>query len=205
MSAELSIEVAGEPLERAMADLLVAPLFADERPLRGAAGRVDWRLCGQLSRLVAQRRLVGEPGEAALLVAFAGLRASRLLVVGAGPRAQAAAEASADLVRAVVGRAARLGVSSAALPLSEEAAARVDGLAGAAATALAEVSDAARLELRLLVAPEEVLRVSELLRRNGAPGAPPGVAVRLPTAARSTAPRPRQAPSAAPRGGELVK
>ena len=33
-------------------DCLVLPVFKDDRPLRGAAGLADWRLCGRLSRLV---------------------------------------------------------------------------------------------------------------------------------------------------------
>ena len=205
MSHELSIDVVGAPLERAAADLVVAPLFEDERPLRGAAGRVDWRLCGQLSSLVAEGRLAGAPGEAALLVAFAGLRASRLLVVGAGPQAGTGEGALAELIRVAVERVARLGLASMAFPLWGDAASRVDGLAGAAASALAAATDEAQLELRLVVAPEEVLRVSDLLRRTGAPGAPPGVAVRLPAAARSPASRPGSAAVVAPRGGELVK
>ena len=43
-------------------ETLVLPFFADERPLRGAAGLCDWRLCGRLSRLLAvgaRRRRAG--------------------------------------------------------------------------------------------------------------------------------------------------
>ena len=44
-------------IERVRADLAVVPLFAGERPLLGAAGRVDWRLCGRLSHLFAAGHL----------------------------------------------------------------------------------------------------------------------------------------------------
>src|SRR5260221_14536712 len=50
-------------------ELLVAPFFADERPLRGTGGLVDWRLCGRLSRLLAARRVTGALGETPLLPA----------------------------------------------------------------------------------------------------------------------------------------
>ena len=40
-------------------DALVLPIFADERPLRGAAGLCDWRLNGRLSRLVRAKRATG--------------------------------------------------------------------------------------------------------------------------------------------------
>ena len=35
-------------------DCLVLSVFKDDRPLRGAAGLADWRMCGRLSRLVDQ-------------------------------------------------------------------------------------------------------------------------------------------------------
>lgn len=50
-----------------VADALVVTLFSDERPLRGAAGLADWRLCGRLSRLVRSGRFTGARGESLLL------------------------------------------------------------------------------------------------------------------------------------------
>lgn len=49
-------------------DALVVPVWSDVRPLRGAAGLLDWRLCGRLSRLLQQGRLLGTTGEKLLLV-----------------------------------------------------------------------------------------------------------------------------------------
>jgi hypothetical protein len=40
-------------------ETLVLPFFADERPLRGAAGLCDWRLCGRLSRLLQSSSVAG--------------------------------------------------------------------------------------------------------------------------------------------------
>ena len=47
-------------------ETLVLPFFADERPLRGAAGLCDWRLCGRLSRLLQSSRVAGKWGETTL-------------------------------------------------------------------------------------------------------------------------------------------
>src|SRR5438874_9265009 len=47
-------------------EALVLPFFSDERPLRGAAGLCDWRLCGRLSRLLASGRVQGQWGETTL-------------------------------------------------------------------------------------------------------------------------------------------
>ncbi len=49
---ELSIEVREDALHRVEGDCAVVGVFADQRPLRGGAGLVDWRLCGRLGELL---------------------------------------------------------------------------------------------------------------------------------------------------------
>ena len=43
-------------------ETLVLPFFVDERPLRGAAGLCDWRLCGRLSRMLQSARVGRQVG-----------------------------------------------------------------------------------------------------------------------------------------------
>jgi hypothetical protein len=62
----------------------VLPVFKDDRPLRGAAGLADWRLCGRLSRLVKSNRATAEAGETLLLPPGRRLRFSRILWFGLG-------------------------------------------------------------------------------------------------------------------------
>jgi len=65
-------------------DTLLLPIFCDERPLRGAAGLADWRLCGRLTRLIKSGRASGARGETLLLPAGRRLRFRRLLMFGLG-------------------------------------------------------------------------------------------------------------------------
>ena len=65
-------------------DSLVLPVFKDDRPLRGAAGLADWRLCGRLSRLVKSNRATAEAGEALMLPPGRRLRFARILWFGLG-------------------------------------------------------------------------------------------------------------------------
>ncbi len=65
-------------------DCLVLPVFKDDRPLRGAAGLADWRLCGKLSRLLKASNVSGEQGESMLLPPGRRLRFGRLLWFGLG-------------------------------------------------------------------------------------------------------------------------
>ena len=83
----------------------MVPLFASERPLRAAAGRVDWRLCGRLSHLFAEGRLSGAVGEAVLLPGGGGICApARAPALGAGDRAQIDAAAWARWVADALAR-----------------------------------------------------------------------------------------------------
>jgi hypothetical protein len=70
----------------ASADVLALGIFEDERPLRGAAGLADWRLCGRLTRLLKSGRIRGKRGET-LMVPPAGHRLPfpRLVLFGLGP------------------------------------------------------------------------------------------------------------------------
>ena len=77
MTVTWVIEMDDQPVERVRADLLVAPFFAGERPLRGAAGRLDWRLCGHLSEMLRRNAFDGAEGDLILVPTGASARAPR--------------------------------------------------------------------------------------------------------------------------------
>lgn len=181
MSA-LWIELETAPLESARGDVVFVLFFQDERPLRGGAGRADWRLCGRLSELLVRKRLSGAPGEAALLPSGGGLRAPMLVALGAGTRRDFGEAAWARIARDVAARslALRARRSVLALPAADELGLRqrLEGLVDAAAAALAERSGD-ELLLRVVIPREEVLRASELLRGYRPRGLPESVTLRL--------------------------
>lgn len=74
-------------LDQASAEILVAAVMQDERPPRGVAGLVDWRLCGQLSRLIKSGFFNGELGEMLILPSKPALPFDKVLFVGCGLRA----------------------------------------------------------------------------------------------------------------------
>lgn len=65
-------------------DTLVLSVFRDERPLRGAAGLADWRMCGRLSRLVKANKISAEANETMMLPPGRRLAFSRILWFGLG-------------------------------------------------------------------------------------------------------------------------
>lgn len=64
----MKITIATTPVDKVDCRHLVLGLFADERPPRGAAGILDWRLNGLVSRHLALGRLTGEFQEFSVLL-----------------------------------------------------------------------------------------------------------------------------------------
>lgn len=65
-------------------DCLVLPVFRDDKPLRGAAGLADWRMCGRLSRLLKSERATANAGETMLLPPGRRLHFQRVMWFGLG-------------------------------------------------------------------------------------------------------------------------
>lgn len=65
-------------------DAICCFIAEDERPLPGAAGFVDWRLCGALSRILKDGFFQGVPGEKLLVPTWGQVPAPKLFAVGLG-------------------------------------------------------------------------------------------------------------------------
>jgi hypothetical protein len=65
-------------------DAVCCFLTEDERPLSGAAGFIDWRLSGGLSRVLKAGFFAGAPGEKLLVPSAGQVPAPKLFAVGLG-------------------------------------------------------------------------------------------------------------------------
>jgi len=143
-------------------DCLVLPVFKDDRPLRGAAGLADWRLCGRLSRLLKSQRATAEAGETMLLPPGRRLRWKRMMWFGLGDAKGYTDERfRKDLgwIRKVVNEA---GVAD----WSMQAPGRASGLIGArrAVELMLEDESLAEQQITLLEDPAGQKDIAELLR-----------------------------------------
>ncbi len=113
----MKVAIEAVPIEKAVADVVVAAFFEEDRPLRGGAGRADWRLCGSVSRLLEAGRLRGAAGEALLVGTGRALSSPRLLFLGLGPLVHLERSALRRLADDALGRAVGLGFPHVALSL----------------------------------------------------------------------------------------
>ena len=73
-------------------------IFSDERPLKGLLGLLDWRLCGQISRLILAHHISGKEGEKLLSSMHEyGESPWRLFVFGLGKSRDFNQEKAAEL------------------------------------------------------------------------------------------------------------
>jgi hypothetical protein len=146
---------------RAPGETLVVPIPADERPLAGDAGWVDWRLCGEISRRLATGEIAGGVGEALLFPARPPIRAERVLVLGLGPSRELAGRPLLRGFRELAGRLLGLRCACAVLALPGAIDLELDGdlcLRGA----LEALSGARESDRLRLVLPEAERRIAAL-------------------------------------------
>jgi hypothetical protein len=162
LSVVLALEIETSSLEQVIADVLVAPFFSCDRPLRGPAARADWRLCGLLSERLQREELTGARGEAGLIPTAGRMKSPVVLVIGLGPRAEFGEEVLREVARNAAERLLGLRSGIVGIALPGAAASRLDTsrAAGVVVEGVAEVlsEHPSALRLRLVVPPEEIGR-----------------------------------------------
>lgn len=88
----------------------------DERPLKGIAGYLDWRMCGGLSRVLVSEFFKGEAGDCLLLPSAGRIAIPRVFVCGAGPAGKLK-ENLGSLMTSAADRLTRAKIQSVALEL----------------------------------------------------------------------------------------
>jgi hypothetical protein len=73
-------------LDAANVELCACAVWSDERPVRGFAGLLDWRLGGRISALLRRQFFRGDLGDALLLPGKPYVPFEKVLVVGLGER-----------------------------------------------------------------------------------------------------------------------
>jgi len=73
-------------LHEANVELCVCSIWSDERPIRGFAGLLDWRLGGRLSAMLKSGFVLGDAREVLLVPGKPHVPFEKVLMMGLGPR-----------------------------------------------------------------------------------------------------------------------
>lgn len=82
----VTLKISSENLDQVERDLVLVTVFEDERPLKGLAGFLDWRLCGALSQLMLDHHFDGKKGESLLMPSQGRVSPKEILVLGLGQK-----------------------------------------------------------------------------------------------------------------------
>lgn len=97
------------PADALPGESVVALYFSDLKPLDGPAALLDWRLDGQLTRMLLDGEVVGRAGEHVMLQSNGKLQAEWILFVGGGKWHGLCCETHGSLVRHMVSVARQAG------------------------------------------------------------------------------------------------
>ena len=81
----MEIIISSEPIDRQECPLVEAGFFEDERPLKGSAGLLDWRLNGTISREIIRGRITGRFKETIIIPSNGRIQSPKILLIGLGP------------------------------------------------------------------------------------------------------------------------
>ena len=161
-------------IDTTSAEVIACSTFEDERPIRGLAGLLDWRLAGRLSALAkagfSARR---SEDEVVIVPGRPHLPFEKVIVLGLGPRAKFD-ERSCDVVLERLRRARRLNVKRALVEMPGRGTGKLD--ASHAAELLLECAQrrarARDVDARRRPRPAEKMMAQKLVRRRDARSRP---------------------------------
>ena len=102
-------------IDRLKCDAIGVPFFSDEHPPHGVLGLLDWRLCGLVTRMMMRKKISGSPLETTLVPARQRLPVDKVLLFGAGERADLTPELATRLMRHMLATLTQLGARRSAV------------------------------------------------------------------------------------------
>jgi hypothetical protein len=108
------------PPDRMDGEVVAALFFEDDRPLRGAASYLDWRLNGHLTKLLLQGRVTGATADALVCCNNGKLQSAWALMLGGGSRRRLNRASWQRLIKNLLEVCANAGFSRLALCLDDD-------------------------------------------------------------------------------------
>ncbi|BCA79803.1 M17 family peptidase N-terminal domain-containing protein [Desulfuromonas sp. AOP6] len=112
------VRVLDLPADKLDGEVIVAFIFEDQQPIRGAAALLDWRLCGLLTQNLLEGFMRGEAGQRLVVMGDHRVNADWVMFFGAGRFQTLDTKKMEDLVRQVLDILKRAGFRRVALAIT---------------------------------------------------------------------------------------
>ncbi len=150
MRPGLTVKVVLQDIKKLETEALIFGFYENARPLRDLAGQLDWLLCGSLSHLIINQKLCGAVGDVALVTSRGKVPASKLFMVGLGPRETASPVSLQAAARTAVTSLVQAGVKNAVMECFSAPGVPFDREIPALVTGISEAASGARIEIAIL-------------------------------------------------------
>jgi leucyl aminopeptidase len=163
--SDLDVKVILQDIKKLETEAVIVGFYKDVRPLKGLAGELDWLLCGSLSDLILNSKLNGSLGEVALLASRGKVPATKIFMVGLGPKEGSSPSLLRNVARMAASSAVGAGVMNMAVEYFYSPDAPYDAVVAALREGLSEGARGRALTVSLL-APDAVAyeRISRLVK-----------------------------------------
>jgi Cytosol aminopeptidase family, N-terminal domain len=146
-------------------EAILLPFFSDERPLTGALGLIDWRMCGFVSRLIQRGVVHGRFGETVLVPLQPRFASHKLFLFGLGSRESFDPELQQSVIEHMLDVGTRARVRAMALGLPGRSTQSVTATAAMESFVRATARRREPDEVVLIEAPEAQREMSPILQR----------------------------------------
>lgn len=146
-------------------EAILLPFFSDERPLTGALGLIDWRMCGFVSRLIQKGVVQGRLGETVLVPLQPRFASHKLFLFGLGPRDSFDPGLQQSVIERMLDVGTRARVRAMALGLPGRSTQSVTAVAAMESFVRATAQRREPDEVVLIEAPEAQKEMSPILQR----------------------------------------
>ena len=145
-----AVKVILQDIKKLETEALIVGFYQDIRPLKGLAGELDWLLCGSLSDLILNNKMNGSLGDVALLTSQGKVPATKIFLIGLGPKEEESLSSLRAAARIAASSAVGAGVTSAAIEYFDPAGTPYDKVIAALGEGLSEGAKGNTLMVSLL-------------------------------------------------------
>ena len=104
----IELVISSKPVDEVPARVILATLFEDVRPLKGATGLIDWRLNGRLSEMILQGRISGHYSESLIMPSQGRMASREIFLFGLGRTEELTDKKFEDAFSVLITKLARL-------------------------------------------------------------------------------------------------
>lgn len=114
----MKLFIFNDRIETLCSDVLLLPIYLDERPLKGISATVDWRINNKISHLIIQKTISAELMSSTIFCPKSKLQTRKLFILGLGYKSHLTESHLHSVFRHALSQVHALNLTDFAIPIS---------------------------------------------------------------------------------------